>query len=74
MRTQADVAIVGLGSMGSMAAWQLAARGAKVLGFEQFAPGHDRSAHGGESRIVRTTYQEGPAYVPLLQEAQPPTR
>lgn len=67
---RADVAIVGVGSMGSMAAWQLAARGAKVIGFEQFAPGHDRSAHGGESRIFRTAYLEGPDYVPLLQEAQ----
>jgi sarcosine oxidase len=70
MSTQADVAIVGVGSMGSMAAWQLATRGAKVIGFEQFAPGHDRSAHGGESRIFRTAYLEGPEYVPLLQEAQ----
>lgn len=67
---RADVAIVGVGSMGSMAAWQLASRGAKVIGFEQFAPGHDRSAHGGESRIFRTAYLEGPEYVPLLQEAQ----
>lgn len=67
---RADVAIVGVGSMGSMAAWQLAARGARVIGFEQFAPGHDRSAHGGESRIFRTAYLEGPAYVSLLQEAQ----
>jgi sarcosine oxidase len=70
MSTRADVAIVGIGSMGSMAAWQLAARGAKVIGFEQFAPGHDRSAHGGESRIFRTAYLEGPEYVPLLQEAR----
>jgi sarcosine oxidase len=70
MSTQADVAIVGVGSIGSMAAWQLAASGAKVLGFEQFAPGHDRGAHGGESRIFRTVYLEGPEYVPLLQEAQ----
>ncbi len=70
MSSRADVAIIGVGSMGSMAAWQLAARGAKVIGFEQFAPGHDRSAHGGESRIFRTAYLEGPAYVPLLQEAQ----
>jgi sarcosine oxidase len=69
MQTQADVAIIGIGTMGSMAAWQLAARGARVIGFEQFAPGHDRSAHGGESRIFRTAYLEGPEYVPLLQES-----
>ena len=29
-----DVAIVGLGAMGSMAAWHLARRGLKVVGFD----------------------------------------
>lgn len=41
-----------------------------VLGFEQFAPGHDRSGAGGESRLFRTAYLEGPQYVPLLLAAQ----
>lgn len=53
-----------------MACWQLASRGASVLGFEQFAPGHDRSGAGGESRLFRTAYLEGPEYVPLLLAAQ----
>lgn len=66
----ADVAVIGVGSMGSMAAWQLARRGASVIGFEQFAPGHDRSGAGGESRIFRTAYHEGGRYVPLLLAAQ----
>lgn len=66
----ADVAVVGVGTMGSMAAWQLAKRGISVLGFEQFGTGHDRSAAGGESRLFRTAYMEGAQYVPLLQEAQ----
>lgn len=69
MADKADVAVVGVGSMGAMAAWQLARRGRKVVGFEQFAPGHDRGAHGGESRIFRTAYMEGEKYVPILQEA-----
>lgn len=46
----ADVAVIGLGTIGSMAAWQLSSQGASVLGFEQFGIGHDRSAHGGGSR------------------------
>jgi sarcosine oxidase len=70
MAKKADVAIVGVGSIGSMAAWQLAGRGQRVVGFEQFAPGHDRGAHGGESRIFRTAYLEGQEYVPLLQESE----
>ncbi|MBT2686729.1 N-methyl-L-tryptophan oxidase [Bacillus sp. ISL-47] len=65
----ADVGIIGLGTMGSMAMWQLAKSGASVIGFEQFGVGHDRSAAGGESRIFRTAYKEGTHYVPLLKDA-----
>jgi sarcosine oxidase len=70
MRTDADVGVVGVGTMGSMACWQLAERGVSVVGFEQFAPGHDRSGAGGESRLFRTAYLEGTQYVPLLLAAQ----
>jgi sarcosine oxidase len=65
----AEVAVVGLGSMGSQALWQVARRGVSVIGIEQFAPGHDRGAGHGESRIIRSCYQEGPQYVPLVQAA-----
>ena len=67
----ADVAVVGLGSMGSMALWQLARRGVRAIGFEQFEPGHDRGSGHGESRIIRSCYAEGPQYVPLIQAAFP---
>lgn len=68
--TDAEIAVVGVGTMGSMTCWQLARRGASVLGFEQFAPGHDRSGAGGETRIFRTAYHEGARYVPLLLAAR----
>ena len=61
--------IVGAGSMGSMALWRLARRGLRVLGVEQFEPGHDRGSGHGESRIIRTAYYEGPEYVPLVRSA-----
>ena len=64
-----DVIVVGLGSMGSAAAHQLAARGLSVLGLEQFWPAHDLGSGHGETRIVRQSYFEGPAYVPLLRRA-----
>ncbi|MER5836455.1 NAD(P)-dependent oxidoreductase, partial [Streptomyces sp. NPDC002130] len=48
------VAVVGVGTMGSQAAWRLAARGAEVVGYDRFAPGHDRSAAGGETRVFRS--------------------
>ena len=65
----ADVAVVGLGAMGSMSAWRLAARGAQVVGFDQLRPPHTAGSSHGESRITRTAYYEGQWYVPLLQES-----
>jgi sarcosine oxidase len=64
-----DVAVVGLGAMGSMTLWRLAARGAAAAGFDQFVPPHDRGSSHGESRIIRTAYAEGAFYVPLIREA-----
>ncbi len=66
---QTDVAVVGVGAMGSAALWRLAERGVPAMGFERFAPGHDRGSSHGESRIFRTAYLEGPGYVPLAQRA-----
>lgn len=66
----AEVAVIGTGSIGSMALWQLARAGVDALGFETYAPGHDQAAAGGESRIFRTAYLEGPRYVPLLVRAR----
>ncbi|MDA3626159.1 N-methyl-L-tryptophan oxidase [Saccharopolyspora sp. WRP15-2] len=66
----AEVAVVGVGTVGSMTLWRLAAVGVSAIGFEQFGPGHDRSAAGGESRLFRTAYLEGTEYVPLLFAAQ----
>ncbi|ARQ70008.1 N-methyl-L-tryptophan oxidase [Streptomyces marincola] len=69
MATGYDVIVLGLGGMGSAAADHLAARGARVLGLEQFGPVHDRGSSHGGSRITRQSYFEGPAYVPLLLRA-----
>lgn len=64
------VAIVGLGAMGSMAAWQLAQAGVQVEGYEQFGLAHGRGGVGGESRLFRTAYKEGAQYVPLLKRSR----
>src|SRR5580698_1608877 len=64
-----DVIVVGLGAMGSAAAYQLSKRGAKVLGLEAFTPAHDKGSSHGESRIIRQAYFEDPAYVPLVLRA-----
>ena len=64
-----DVIVVGLGAMGSATLYHLAKRGCRVLGLEQFAPGHTRGSSHGDSRIIRETYFEHPLYVPLVQRA-----
>jgi sarcosine oxidase len=61
-----DVIVVGLGGMGSAAAYHLAARGRRVLGLERHTPAHDQGSSHGGSRIIRQSYFEDPAYVPLL--------
>ena len=61
-----DVIILGLGGMGSAAAYHLAARGKRVLGLDQFTPPHDQGSSHGQSRVIRQAYFEDPAYVPLL--------
>ena len=60
-----DAIVVGLGAMGSATAWQLAKRGARVLGIDRYAPPHAHGSHCGESRITRKAIGEGDAYVPL---------
>ena len=64
-----DVIVIGLGAMGSAAAYQLARRGRRVLGLERYTPAHDQGSSHGQSRIIRQAYYEDPAYVPLLLRA-----
>lgn len=64
-----DAIVVGLGAMGSSTSYHLARRGARVLGLEQFAPGHTLGSSHGDSRIIRELYFENSLYVPLVQRA-----
>ncbi|MFW6174401.1 MAG: N-methyl-L-tryptophan oxidase [Chloroflexota bacterium] len=64
-----DVAIAGLGAMGSAAACHLGLNGARVIGFDRFHPPHDLGSSHGESRIIRQAYIEDPRYVPMVQRA-----
>ncbi len=63
-----DVIVLGLGALGSGAAYWLAKRGARVLGLEQFEFGHARGSSHDWSRIIRLSYFS-PAYVQLAKEA-----
>ena len=61
-----DVIVVGLGAMGSASLYQLARRGARVLGIDRFHPPHDHGSSHGESRITRQAIGEGEEYVPFV--------
>jgi len=67
--THYDVIVVGVGAMGSAACAELARRGARVLGIEQFDVPHSHGSSHGETRIIRLAYYEHPSYVSLLRRA-----
>lgn len=64
-----DVVVLGLGGMGSAAAYHAASRGARVIGLEQFEAVHARGSSHGDVRVIRKGYFEHPDYVPLLHRA-----
>jgi sarcosine oxidase len=63
------VIVVGLGAMGSSACRELAARGANVIGIDQYAPPHKWGSTHGETRITRLAIGEGREYVPLARRS-----
>ena len=63
-----NIAVVGVGALGSAAAWEATRRGYSVVGFEQFELGHDRGASHDTSRILRHSYHT-PHYVELTFRA-----
>ncbi len=69
MLEEFDVIVIGVGSMGSATCYELAKRGYKVLGIEQFSLAHENGSHSGQSRLIRESYFEAPEYVPILRRA-----
>lgn len=65
-RNTYDLAVLGLGGMGSAVLAHGSARG-RAIGIERFRRGHDLGSSSGRSRIIRKAYFEDPHYVPLLQ-------
>ncbi len=64
-----DAIVVGLGAVGSATAYQLAKRGARVLGIDQYAPPHSQGSSHGGTRITRLAIGEGEHYTPLAMRA-----
>lgn len=57
--------VLGLGAMGSAAAFQLVRRGREVLAIDQFSPPHIYGSSHGETRITRCAIGEASYYSPL---------
>ena len=69
LRSEYEYVVVGLGAIGSAAAYWIARRvGASVLAVEQFDLGHASGASEDHSRIIRRSYHT-PAYVRLTAHA-----
>ena len=64
-----DVVVVGVGAMGSSAAWALSKAGHDVVAVEQFPFGHDRGSSHGASRIYRVGTEQT-HYLDLAQRAR----
>lgn len=67
MAEQTDFVVVGLGAMGAACLYQLAKRGASVVGVDRWAPPHAQGSSHGETRITREAVGEGADYVPLVR-------
>jgi sarcosine oxidase len=64
------LAVIGLGSIGSMALWRASHLSDSVTGFEAQVPAHGRSAVGGDTRLFRMIYRGSPDYYPILQRSR----
>ena len=65
MDNPCDVIVLGLGAMGSATLYQLAKRGVRALGIDQFSPPHALGSSHGDTRITRLAIGEGEEYTPL---------
>jgi len=64
-----DAAVVGGGVMGAATSLSLAQRGLSVVNFEQYESPHNKGSSHGETRLLRTAYAEGGAYMPLARKS-----
>ena len=64
-----DAIVIGLGAIGSATCFQLAARGASVIGIDQYEPPHPYGSTHGDTRITRLAIGEGCEYVPLVRRS-----
>jgi sarcosine oxidase len=67
--SQPQIVVIGLGATGSATLCQLARRGVRAIGIEQFELAHDHGSSHGPTRIIRLAHFENTVYVPLMRRA-----
>lgn len=63
------LAVIGIGTMGSMILWRSALRVQGVVGFDSRFPGSEETGVGGDTRLFRMAYKEGPMFAALLEDS-----
>ena len=58
MMSDHDVIVLGLGAMGSAAAYHLARRGYRVLGLDAHPEGHQLGSSHGDHRMIRRSHND----------------
>lgn len=69
MQKSYDVIVLGLGAMGAASVYQLAKRGARVLGIDRHHPPHTFGSSHGDTRITRIACGEGIEYTPFARRS-----
>ena len=64
-----DLAIVGLGAMGSAISWHAARLGLSVVGFDRHHPPHTLGSTHAETRVTRLVVGEGTQYLPFARRS-----
>lgn len=64
-----DAIVLGLGAFGSATTYQLAKRGARVLGIDRLAPPHDQGSTHGDTRITRLANGENPLFTGFVRRS-----
>ena len=65
-----DHLVIGAGGLGTSIAYHLSRTPGRTLVLERFHENHVFGSSHGKTRILRTAYAEGPAYVPLVLRAR----
>ena len=64
-----DAIVLGLGAFGSATVYQLAGRGARVLGIDRFAPPHALGSTHGDTRITRLANGENALFTGFVRRS-----